>query len=80
MTARLAGLPVLAAEANAALSDPLRRLGTLAVGLLAVLLVLLLVTAGAAGARVGARVGAGGADRARDRLVGARAVAAAACR
>jgi uncharacterized protein len=43
VTARLAGLPVLAAEANATLSDPLRRLGTLAVGLLAVLLVLLLV-------------------------------------
>ena len=31
VTARLAGLPVLAAEANAALSDPLRRLGTLVV-------------------------------------------------
>jgi hydrophobe/amphiphile efflux-3 (HAE3) family protein len=43
VTARLAGLPVLAAEANATLSDPLRRAGTLAVGLLAVLLVLLLV-------------------------------------
>jgi uncharacterized protein len=43
VTARLAGLPVLAAEANATLSDPLRRLGTLAVGLLAVLLVLVLV-------------------------------------
>ena len=43
VTARLAGLPVLAAEANATLSDPLRRLATLAVGLLAVLLVLLLV-------------------------------------
>jgi hydrophobe/amphiphile efflux-3 (HAE3) family protein len=43
VTARLAGLPVLAAEANATLSDPLRRLGTLAVGLLAVLLVLMLV-------------------------------------
>jgi hydrophobe/amphiphile efflux-3 (HAE3) family protein len=43
VTARLAGLPVLAAEANATLSDPLRRLGTLAVGLLAVLLTLILV-------------------------------------
>ena len=43
VTARLAGLPVLAAEANGTLSDPLRRLATLAVGLLAVLLVLLLV-------------------------------------
>jgi hydrophobe/amphiphile efflux-3 (HAE3) family protein len=43
VTARLAGLPVLGAEANATLSDPLRRAGTLVVGLLAVLLVLLLV-------------------------------------
>ena len=43
VTARLAGLPVLAAEANGALSDPLRRLATLVVGLVAVLLVLLLV-------------------------------------
>jgi len=43
VTARLAGLPVLAAEANDTLSDPLRRLGTLAVGLLAVLLVLIAV-------------------------------------
>ena len=43
VTARLAGLPVLAAEANASLSDPLRRIGTLVVGLLAVLIVLLLV-------------------------------------
>ncbi len=41
--AELAGLPVLAAEANAALSSPLRRLGTLAAGLLAVALALLLV-------------------------------------
>jgi predicted RND superfamily exporter protein len=41
--AELAGLPVLAAEANATLSDPVRRLATLAAGLLAVLLVLLLV-------------------------------------
>jgi hydrophobe/amphiphile efflux-3 (HAE3) family protein len=43
VTARLAGLPVLGAEANATLSDPLRRAATLVVGLLAVLLVLLLV-------------------------------------
>ncbi|MGH2950053.1 MAG: MMPL family transporter, partial [Solirubrobacteraceae bacterium] len=43
VTAELAGLPVLAAEANATLSDPLRRLATLAAGLLAVLLVLLVV-------------------------------------
>jgi predicted RND superfamily exporter protein len=41
--AELAGLPVLAAEANAALSDPLRRLATLAAGLLAVGLALLLI-------------------------------------
>jgi multidrug efflux pump subunit AcrB len=43
VTARLAGLQVLAAEANASLSSPLRRLGTLLAGLLAVGLVLLLV-------------------------------------
>ncbi|HKH16165.1 MAG TPA: MMPL family transporter [Solirubrobacteraceae bacterium] len=43
VTARLAGLPVLAAEANAALASPWRRLGTLLAGLLAVGLVLLLV-------------------------------------
>ena len=43
VTARLAGLPVLAAEANANLSDPLRRLATLVLGLAAVLVVLLLV-------------------------------------
>jgi uncharacterized protein len=43
VTARLAGLPVLGAEANATLSDPLRRAATLVIGLLAVLLVLLLV-------------------------------------
>ena len=43
VTARLAGIPVLAAEANATLSHPLRRLATLAVGLLAVLLVLMVV-------------------------------------
>ena len=39
--AELAGLPVLAAEANAKLSSPLRRFGTLLAGLLAVALVLL---------------------------------------
>jgi uncharacterized protein len=43
VTARVAGLPVLAAEANAALASPWRRLGTLLAGLLAVGLVLLLV-------------------------------------
>jgi hydrophobe/amphiphile efflux-3 (HAE3) family protein len=41
--AELAGLPVLAAQANATLSDPVRRLGTLAAGLLAVALALLAV-------------------------------------
>jgi uncharacterized protein len=44
--AEVAGLPVLAAEANANLSDPVRRLGTLIVGLLAVLLTLVLVHRG----------------------------------
>jgi predicted RND superfamily exporter protein len=43
VTARLGGLPVLAAEANATLSDPLRRAATLLVGLVGVLLVLLVV-------------------------------------
>jgi uncharacterized protein len=43
VSARVAGLPVLAAEANAALSSPLRRLLTLLAGLLAVGLVLLAV-------------------------------------
>ncbi|HEX5620250.1 MAG TPA: MMPL family transporter [Solirubrobacteraceae bacterium] len=43
VTVRLAGLPVLGAEANAALSDPLRRIVTVAIALLAVLLVLLAV-------------------------------------
>jgi uncharacterized protein len=43
VSARLAGLPVLAAEANAALASPWRRLGTLLAGLLAVGLVLLAV-------------------------------------
>jgi len=43
VTARLAGLPVLAAEANAARASPWRRLGTLLAGLLAVGLVLLAV-------------------------------------
>jgi hydrophobe/amphiphile efflux-3 (HAE3) family protein len=43
VTARLAGLPVLAAEANANLSDPLRRLATLVLGLAAVFVVLLVL-------------------------------------
>jgi len=43
VTAELAGLQVLGAEANSELSSPLRRLGTLMAGLLAVLLVLLAV-------------------------------------
>ena len=43
VTARLAGLQVLGAEANDALSSPLRRLGTLLAGLLAVGLTLLAV-------------------------------------
>jgi predicted RND superfamily exporter protein len=43
VTARVAGLPALAAEANAALSSPWRRLATLLAGLLAVGLVLLAV-------------------------------------
>lgn len=40
VTAEVAGLAALAAEANAEVSDPWRRLGTLLAGLLAVLLVL----------------------------------------
>ncbi|MGI8779040.1 MAG: efflux RND transporter permease subunit [Solirubrobacteraceae bacterium] len=43
VTARVAGLPALAAEANAALASPWRRLGTLLAGLLAVGLVLLAI-------------------------------------
>ena len=43
VTARLAGLPVLAAQANAALSSSARRLLTLLAGLIAVGLVLLIV-------------------------------------
>ena len=43
VTARVAGLPVLAAEANDALASPWRRIGTLLAGLLAVGLVLLAV-------------------------------------
>ena len=43
VTARIAGLPVLAAEANAALASPWRRIGTLVAGLAVVGLVLLLV-------------------------------------
>ena len=46
VSARLAGLPVLAAEANAALSSSLDRLLTLLAGLVAVALVLLLVFRG----------------------------------
>jgi predicted RND superfamily exporter protein len=42
VSARLAGLPVLAAEANAAISSPLRRLAMVVAGLAAVGLVLLL--------------------------------------
>jgi hydrophobe/amphiphile efflux-3 (HAE3) family protein len=52
VTARLAGLPVLAAQANAALSSSGRRLLTLVVGLLAVGLVLLGVFRDAARALV----------------------------
>jgi predicted RND superfamily exporter protein len=43
VTARMAGLQVLGAEANSSLSSPLRRLATLLAGLLAVGLALLLV-------------------------------------
>jgi hydrophobe/amphiphile efflux-3 (HAE3) family protein len=43
VTAQLGGLPVLVAGANHTLSDPLRRLGTLLAGLLAVALALLAV-------------------------------------
>ena len=43
VTARIAGLPVLAADAHAALASPWRRLGTLAAGLLLAGLVLALV-------------------------------------
>ncbi|MEA2124547.1 MAG: uncharacterized protein QOI80_1329, partial [Solirubrobacteraceae bacterium] len=43
VTARLAGLPVLAAAANAKLTDPGRRLGTLLAGLIVVALALLAV-------------------------------------
>ncbi len=43
VTARLAGLPVLAAEANDKLASPWRRLGTLVAGLLAVALALFAV-------------------------------------
>jgi predicted RND superfamily exporter protein len=46
VTARLAGLPVLAAQANAALSSSVERLLTLLAGLVAVALVLLLVFRG----------------------------------
>jgi hydrophobe/amphiphile efflux-3 (HAE3) family protein len=43
VTAEVAGLPVLGAEANAALSNPVRRLGTLLAGLLVVALALFAV-------------------------------------
>ena len=43
VTASLAGLPVLAADANHALADPVRRLATLLFGLIAVMAVLALV-------------------------------------
>ena len=66
VTAQLAGLPVLAAQANAALSSSGRRLLTLLAGLLAVGLVLLAVFRRA---RAGPR--AADPDRARHRLVGA---------
>ena len=46
VTARLAGLPVLAAEANAQLASPVRRLATLLAGLLAVLAVLAIARRG----------------------------------
>ena len=69
VTARIAGLPVLAAEANAALASPWRRLGTLLAG----------PRGGRprAAARVPARrarLGAARPDRARHGLVGARPV------
>ena len=67
--ARLAGLPVLAAEANDRLASPWRRVVTLLAGLLAVALVLLVALRSVARALDAAR-----ADRARDGLVGARAV------
>jgi hydrophobe/amphiphile efflux-3 (HAE3) family protein len=43
VTARVAGLPVIGAESNAAISDPARRLGTLLAALLAVALALFAV-------------------------------------
>lgn len=52
VTAELAGLPVLAAEANARVSDPWRRVGTLVAGLLAVALVLLVALRSASRALV----------------------------
>ena len=67
--ARLAGLPVVAAQANADLSSPWRRLGTLVAGLAAVALVLLAILRRPRRALRAAR-----ADRARDWLVRARAV------
>jgi hydrophobe/amphiphile efflux-3 (HAE3) family protein len=52
VTARVAGLPVLAAEANAQLASPVRRIGTLLAGLLAVLVVLAIARRGLRGAWV----------------------------
>jgi hypothetical protein len=46
VSARVAGLPVLAAEANAQLASPARRIGTLLAGLLAVLVVLVVARRG----------------------------------
>ena len=67
----MVGLPVLAAEANDALADPLRRLLTLLAGLLLVFTVLFAVAA------LGARGGhPADPDRAGHRLVGARPVPA----
>ena len=67
--AQLAGLPVLAAEANDKVASPWRRVLALVAGLLAVALVLLL-----AFRRRAARARPARPDRAGDRLVGARPV------
>ena len=70
--AAVVGLPVLAAEANDTLADPLRRFLTLLAGLLLVFVVLLRGPALDARGRDPADP-----DRARDRVVGARPVPAA---
>ena len=75
-SAQLVGLPVLAAQADAQVASPWRRLLTLLAGLVAVALVLLVAFRG----RSPAGVGAAGADRARQRLVGADPVRSCACR